>query len=49
MFNSGKTISRAVKSIQNQNIDNVETIIVNDYSKDNTLSIIQEIQKKTQG
>ena len=45
IFNSQKTISRAIKSIQNQNILNQEIILVNDFSFDNTLSIIEKIQK----
>ena len=44
--NSQKTISRAVKSIQNQNISNIEIILVNDFSIDKSLEIVEEIQKK---
>ena len=46
VFNGEKSISRVIKSIQNQNIDNIEIVIVNDCSKDKTLSILQKIQKK---
>ena len=46
IYNSQKTISRAIKSIQNQNILNQEIILVNDFSLDNTSKIIEEIQKK---
>ena len=45
LFNSQKTILRAIKSIQNQNITNQEIILVDDFSFDNTLLIIEEIQK----
>ena len=40
IFNSEKTINRATKSIQNQNIENLEIILVNDFSQDNTSSVI---------
>ena len=45
VYNSQDTIIRAVRSIQNQNILNIEIILVNDCSKDNTLSVIQEFAK----
>ena len=45
VYNSKKYISRAIKSIQNQNILNIEIILVDDKSKDDTLSFIKEIQK----
>ena len=44
-YNSNKTISRAIRSIQNQNISNIEIILVNDFSTDNSLSIVENIQK----
>ena len=43
--NCERTISRAIKSVQNQDILNIEIIIVNDYSNDNTLSLIEEAAK----
>ena len=45
VYNSKSVISRAIKSIQNQNILNVEIILVDDKSTDNTLSFIKGIQK----
>ena len=48
LFNCEKYILRAVKSIQYQNISNIEIILIEDYSKDNTLSIIEKIQKEDQ-
>jgi glycosyltransferase involved in cell wall biosynthesis len=45
VFNGEKTIKMAIKSIQNQNIKEIEIILVNDFSNDNSLSIIQELQK----
>ena len=46
LYNCEKTISRAIKSVQNQNISDIEIILVNDYSKDGTLSIVEQIQKE---
>ena len=46
LYNSHRTISRAIKSVQNQDISDLEIILVNDYSQDNSLSIIEEIAKK---
>jgi len=37
VFNCQNTIKAAVRSIQNQNMADVEIILVNDYSKDNIL------------
>ena len=45
VFNCEKTIKMAIKSIQNQKIKEIEIILVNDFSNDNSLSIIQELQK----
>ena len=45
LYNCEKTIQRAIKSIQNQNITDLEIILVNDNSIDDTLSIIEKIQK----
>lgn len=45
-FNSGKTIKRTIKSIDNQTWDNKEIIIVNDGSNDKyTLNVLQELKK----
>ena len=41
-----KTIKATIRSVQNQNFKNIEIIIVNDLSPDNSLSIIQEMQKE---
>ena len=46
LYNCQRTISRAIKSVQNQNISDIEIILVNDYSKDETLSIVEQIQKE---
>ena len=44
VYNSNNTILRAIKSIQNQDFLNIEIILVNDFSTDNTLSVIEKIQ-----
>ena len=44
-YNNNKTISRAIRSIQNQNISDIEIILINDYSTDDSLSIVENIQK----
>ena len=46
LYNGKQYISRAIKSIQNQNIMNIEIIIVDDKSTDDPLSVLKEIQKK---
>ena len=48
VYNCKNFISRAIKSIQNQNILNIEIILVDDKSTDDTLSFIKEIQKSDQ-
>ena len=48
LYNCKKTILRAIKSIQNQNMSDFEIILVNDFSKDETLSIIEQMQKEDQ-
>ena len=45
VFNCENNIEIAIRSIQNQNIDNFEIILINDYSQDNTTFIIKTIQK----
>ena len=45
VYNSKSVISRAIKSIQNQNILNLEIILVEDNSTDDTLPFIKDIQK----
>ena len=46
VYNSKNLISRAIKSIQNQNISDIEIVLVNDFSTDDTLSFIEKIQKE---
>ena len=45
VYNSNKTITTAIRSIQNQNIMNFEIILINDFSSDNSLEVIENLQK----
>jgi len=45
VYNGEKYILRLLRSIQNQLFDNIEIIFVDDYSKDNTTKVIEELQK----
>lgn len=45
-FNQEKKIIRAVTSIQNQKINNIEIIIIDDGSTDNTINEVKKLQKK---
>ena len=46
VYNSQKTIKAAVRSIQNQDMKNMEIILVNDNSKDNSSKILAELMKE---
>ena len=46
VYNSQKTIKYSIRSVQNQNIKNIEIILVNDFSNDNTSKIIEELQNE---
>ena len=46
VYNSQDIISRSIRSIQNQNLLDIEIILVNDFSNDNTLEIIKKFQKE---
>ena len=43
VFNAFKTIKYAIRSIQNQNMSDIEIILVDDVSTDNSLEIIEEL------
>ena len=45
-FNCSKTIKSAIRSIQNQKMSDIEILIVDDYSKDNSLEILKDIEKE---
>ena len=44
-YNSEKTIKSAIRSIQNQKMAEIEILIIDDASTDNSLNIIKELQK----
>ena len=48
IYNSEKFINRAIKSVQNQDLLDLEIILINDFSTDNTQSVIEEIKKEDQ-
>ena len=48
VFNCEKTIKYAISSIQNQNVSDIEIILINDFSVDQSLNIIKNIQKYDQ-
>ena len=45
-YNSNKTIKNALRSIQNQNMVDIEIILVNDFSNDNSLNLVLDMQKE---
>ena len=45
LYNCEKTISAALHSVQYQNLSEIEIILVNDFSTDNTSKIIKDYQK----
>ena len=46
IYNSEYTIKQAVRSIQNQNMKELEIILVNDFSNDNTSKILEKLSKE---
>jgi glycosyltransferase involved in cell wall biosynthesis len=44
-FNEEKRVVRAIKSIQNQTYRNLEIIVVDDFSTDDTEKVVKEIEK----
>ena len=46
VYNCEKKIKAAIRSVQNQNYQNFEIILVNDFSKDNSSKVIEEMQKE---
>ena len=45
VYNCEKTINASIASIQNQNLSNFEIILINDFSKDNTSNIIENLKE----
>ena len=46
MYNEEKNVISVIRSIQNQNLEDIEIICVNDNSKDNTLSILNKLKEE---
>ena len=46
LYNTGERIKFIIRAIQNQNMEDIEIILVNDFSKDNTLEIIEKLKKE---
>ena len=46
VYNSQKTIKSAIRSIQNQDCTDIEIILINDFSKDNSFIIIKNMQEE---
>ena len=44
VYNRGKYLLRFLKSIQNQHFENIEIILIDDYSTDNTVDLIKSYQ-----
>ena len=45
IYNCQNFITRAIRSVQNQDLLNIEIILINDVSTDNTLSLLEEFNK----
>ena len=46
MFNEEKNVLSIIRSIQNQNLQDIEIVCVNDNSKDKTLSILKQLKEE---
>ena len=46
LYNSEKTIKSAIRSIQNQNMLDIEILLIDDYSTDNSIQIIEKLSKE---
>ena len=46
-YNNSIYLNRSIKSIQNQNYKNIEIIVVDDNSTDNSVAILKKIKKIT--
>ena len=50
LYNTGELIKYVVRSIQNQNMEDIEILLVNDFSNDNgkTLDIVEKLRETDQ-
>ena len=46
IYNCQNSIKQVLRSIQNQKMREIEILLINDQSKDNSLKIIEDIQKE---
>ena len=46
MYNEEKNVLSIIRSIQNQNLQDIEIVCVNDHSKDKTLSILKQLKEE---
>lgn len=46
IYNSEKTIKTAIRSVQNQNFRDIEILLIDDCSKDSSLSVIKQLQQE---
>ena len=46
LFNAKKSLKSTIRSIQNQNFEEIEIILVDDFSKDNTIELVNKLQKE---
>ena len=46
VYNAEKTIKMTIRSIQNQNMSDIEIIIIDDFSQDGSLRIIERLQNE---
>ena len=46
VYNSQKIIKPVIRSIQNQNITNLEIVLVNDFSTDDSKEIIEPLKRE---
>ena len=46
MYNEEKNVLKVIRTVQNQRLQEIEIVCVNDNSKDNTLEILQKLQKE---
>ena len=46
MYNEEKNAKKVIRTIQNQDLQEIEIVCVNDNSKDNTLNLLKDLQKE---
>lgn len=46
VYNKGKYIIRFLRSIQNQFLENIEIILIDDFSEDNSVMVLEKLQMK---